>query len=318
MYACQRLNQILADPNRSKDQAAVSAAQKEVQSAQDAAAAAAKPPALDQAAIAQARRELSDAEQAQAQQRLAPSALDLDAAQAMVNLAQAQLKLVSSPATDEEIQSAQASAEQAFALAEIARNQLNDATITAPVNGVVTDIAAQPGATVGPSAAILTLIPPELVADVQVDEAQSGQLEVGQAAQLSVESYPQDSFQGVVKGIAPVLDPRTRTVAVQVEVPDPRGKLRPGMYAQLEIRTVQRQNAIIVPREAVLRLPAIEAMPPQTLVYAVVDNRVRRVKVSVGASDSKNVEILQGLTEGTDVVLNPGPDLIDGQLIVPS
>jgi RND family efflux transporter MFP subunit len=235
----------------------------------------------------------------------------------MVTVADAELKLVSAPATDDAIRAAQASAEQAFALAELARRQLNDATITAPVNGVVTEVSAQAGATVAPSAAIMTLIPPELVAEVQVDEAQSAQLEVGQSVQLSVQSFPQESFQGVVKGIAPVLDTRTRTVATQVEVPDPRAKLRPGMYAQLQIQTGQKQAALIVPREAVLRVPAVDVAPAQTLVFTVMENRVRRQRVSVGASDSKSVEILQGLTEGMDVVLNPSTELIDGQLIVP-
>jgi HlyD family secretion protein len=313
--ARQRLNQVMSDPTKSKDQNQVNAAQKDVQTAQDAVTAAAKPPPLDQAAIQKAQGDLNDALDALSQHRMAPSELDIDAAQAGVTVADAELKLVSAPATDDELQAAQASVEQAFALAELARNRLNDATITAPVNGVVTDISAQIGATVGPSAAIMTLIPPELQANVSADEAAASQLAVGQTAHLTVDSYPQSSFQGVVKAIAPVLNPRTRTVSVEVEVADPQGKLKPGMYAQMEIQTEAHQNALLVPREAVVHTPAVEGTPAQTLVYLVVQSRLRRQKVTLGASDARNVEILQGLSEGDNVVLNPGSDLVDGQLI---
>ncbi len=316
--AKQQLTQVLSDPNKSKDQNQVSAAQRALQQAQDAAIAAAKPPPLDQAAIQKAQGDLNDAEDALSQQRMAPSQLDIDAAQASVTVANAELQLVGAPATDDELQAAQASVEQAFALAELARNRLNDATITAPVNGVVTDISAQVGATVGPSGAIMTLIPPELVASVNADEADASQLAVGQTAKLTVESYPQSTFQGVVKAIAPVLDPHTRTVAVEVEIGDPQGKLKPGMFSQMEIQTEVHQNALLVPREAIVHAPPSGGAPAQTLVYLVVESRLRRQKVSIGAGDDKNVEILQGLNEGDNVVLNPGSDLIDGQLIAAS
>ena len=149
---------------------------------------------------------------------------------------------------------------------------------------------------------------------MNADEAAASQLAVGQTAKLTVESYPQSTFQGVVKAIAPVLDPHTRTVAVEVEIGDPQGKLKPGMYSQMAIQTEVHQNALLVPREAVVHAPPSDGAPPQTLVYVVVESRLRRQKVSLGAGDDKNVEILQGLSEGDNVVLNPGNDLIDGQL----
>src|SRR5207253_8150782 len=111
---------------------------------------------------------------------------------------------------------------------------------------------------VGPSAAVLTLIPPEMQVVVRADESQLSQVQVGQSASLSVESFPKEAFTGTVKGIAPVLDPRTRSVAVQIDVPDPQGKLKPGMFAQLAIQTGQRAATLMVPKEAVLRLRSVE------------------------------------------------------------
>jgi HlyD family secretion protein len=310
-----KLNQLQSDPAHQNDRAALDAARAELQRAQ-AAANAARTPTGSQAAVEEARRNLNEAQQAQLLAQLSLTAFDLDQARALEEAADAQLKLVSAPASENEIKAAQSSVERAFALAELARAQLREATLTAPINGIVAQISASVGSTVGPGTAIVTLIPPELQVLIQVDEAQTAQLQTGQTAQLSVATYPRDAFTGTVKSIAPVLDPRTHTVAVQVEVPDPQEKLRPGMLTQLAIQTGQRQGALLVPKEAILKLASVDtSAPPQTVVYTVVNSRVHRQVISIGATDAHNAEVVQGLTEGVDLVLNPRPDFLEGELI---
>lgn len=315
--AQNKLNQLLQDPARANDRGALELARDELKRAQDAAAAARQPNTSAAPALESARREVQDADQALAIARLSVNAFDLDQARALVEAADAQVKLLTSPASADEIKAAEASVEQAFAQAELARMRLRDATVTAPITGIVVEVSGAPGSTVGPTAPILTLMPPELQAVVQADETQAAQLAAGQAATFSIESLPQDTFNGVVKAVAPVLDPRTRTVAVKIEVPDPRGRLRPGMFAQVSIQTAPRQLAVLVPRESVQRAPATDAgQVSQSTVWAVVDNRVRRQRVITGSADQRNIEILQGLTEGIDVVLNPRSDLVDGEQII--
>ena len=120
-----------------------------------------------------------------------------------------------------------------------------------------------------------------------------------------------------MKAVAPVLDPRTRTVAVQIDIPDPQGKLKPGMFAQLAVQTGQRAGALMVPKEAVLRVGSVDPKAPvQNVVYTVTESRVHKTIVSLGATDGKSVEIVQGLQEGIDLVLNPRPDFLEGELIV--
>jgi RND family efflux transporter MFP subunit len=151
---------------------------------------------------------------------------------------------------------------------------------------------------------------------VRADETQLGQLQVGQSANLSVESFPRESFTGTVKSIAPMLDARTRSVAVQIDVADPQSKLKSGMFAQLAVQIGQRSAALIVPREAVLRLGSVDPTAPvQSVVYTVTESRVHKQVVSIGATDGKNVEIVQGLQEGMDLVLNPRADFLEGELI---
>jgi HlyD family secretion protein len=310
-----RLSQLQADPTKANDKATMDAARADVQKA-DAAVVAAQTVHGTQAAADRARLDLQAAQQAQLLARLSTTAFDLDQARALLDVADAQVKLANAPASAEELKAAQTTVEEAFAQAELSRSRLKDATITAPISGTVTDIKSGVGSTVGPSAAMLTLIPPDMQVVVRIDESQLAQVQVGQSASLSVASFPTDAFSGTVKGIAPVLDPRTRSVAVQIDVPDPQGKLKPGMFAQLAIQVGQRAGALVVPKEAILRVGSVDPTAPvQTIVYSVTESRVHKQAVILGATDGKNVEIVQGLQEGVDVVLNPRPDFLEGELI---
>jgi multidrug efflux pump subunit AcrA (membrane-fusion protein) len=314
--AQQKLAEIMADPNRSKDQTMVTAARADVQKAQDAATKA-RTPTGSQATVNQAQNQLMAAQQAQLLARLSTTAFNLDQAKALQDVADAQLKLAQAPASDQEQQAAQSAVEEAFAQAELARARVKDATITATINGTVTDIGATVGSSVGPSASIMTLIPPDMQVIVNADPAQLAQIQVGQGANLSVDSFPRDAFSGTVKSIAPVLDPRTRTAAVEVDIPDPQGKLKPGMFTQMAIQLGQHQATLMVPKEAVLTMGSIDpTAPPQQIVYTVADGRVHKQVVNTGLSDGKNTELVQGnVQEGMDVVLNPRPDFLDGELI---
>ncbi|HEY3062365.1 MAG TPA: efflux RND transporter periplasmic adaptor subunit [Chloroflexota bacterium] len=313
--ARNRLTQIQNDPARANDRAALDTARNDVQRAEQALTTA-RTPTGTQAAVEQARRDLQDAEEARLLVRLSTTAFDLDQARALLEVANAQVKLAGAAATPEEIRAAETSVEQTYAQAEIARARVRDATLTAPITGVVTEVKASVGTVGSPNAAVLTLIPPEMQVVVQADENLLPQLQVGQSANLSVESFPKDAFTGTVKGIAPVLDPRTRSVAVAIEVADPQGKLRPGMFAQLGVQTGQRQAALLVPKDAVLKVGAIDpSAPPVNIVYTVTESRVHRHVVSLGVSDGRNVEIVQGLAEGVDLVLNPRTDFLEGELI---
>jgi HlyD family secretion protein len=310
-----KLAALLADPTKSKDQNAVNAARSDVQKANDAATRA-RTPTGTQAAVTAAQNELLAAQQAQLLARLSTTAFDLDQAKALLDVADAQVKLANAPATPEELQSAQSQVEEAFSQAELLRARVRDATIVAPINGVVSEIKATVGSSVSPAASIMTLIPPDMQVVVDVDASQLPQVQVGQSANLTVESFPRDAFSGTVKAIAPVLDPRKGTAAVQIDVPDPQNKLRPGMFAQLAIQLGQHQATLLVPSDSVLKMGSVDpTAPPQLVVFTVNNGRVHKQVVTTGLSDGKNIEILQGVQEGTDVVLNPRPDFLEGELI---
>src|SRR5207247_7006065 len=134
-----KLSQLQADPTQANDKPTMDAARAEVTRA-DAAAASARTPSGSQAALDNARRDLQDAQQAQLLARLSTTAFDLDQARALLEVADAQVKLASAPASPEELKAAQSTVEEAFAQAELTRSRQRDAHITAPITGVVAEL----------------------------------------------------------------------------------------------------------------------------------------------------------------------------------
>jgi Cu(I)/Ag(I) efflux system membrane fusion protein len=110
-----------------------------------------------------------------------------------------------------------------------------------------------------------------------------------------VPAYPDQTFAGTVKSIAPTVDAKSRTAAVRIEPKDDASKLRPGMFAKLNIVTAAKQNALIVPREAIL-----SAGPSSNpLIIAIGDgNQVHRTPVRLGLQSDRFVEILSGVDDG--------------------
>ena len=177
---------------------------------------------------------------------------DIQQQQQAVAQAEAQLHGRQNPYTDQDLTAAQATVDQARAQLDLAELGIKDTTIVAPVDGVISERLASPGALVSPQTPIVTLVPPSLELVVNVEESQLGQIAEGQAVQLQVPAFPSQSFAGTVRSIAPTIDTKSRTAAVRVEPKEDDSKLRAGMFARLNIVTAEKQDALIVPRTAVL------------------------------------------------------------------
>ena len=102
----------------------------------------------------------------------------------------------------------------------------------------------------------------------------------------------------------------TRTVQVTIDLDDPQGLLRPGMFAQLGIVTLERTAVLVIPRSAVLNRTT------QPTVFVVRENRAVQVPVVLGVSDGERVEVTEGLSEGEVVVTSGQADLADGDPVV--
>jgi len=129
----------------------------------------------------------------------------------------------------------------------------------------------------------------------------------GLAAKILVQEFPGQDFDGTVTRTAGALDPASRTMQVEVQVPNREGRLYAGMYGQVKFLLADENAPIAVPANAFL----FRTEGPQ--VATVGDNnRIRWQSIKVGRDFGTQLEVLDGLAENTKVVMNPTDDLAEG------
>jgi len=184
-------------------------------------------------------------------------------------------------------------------------------TLTAPIDGVIAELGAREGMTVAPGALLFRINGLSTVwVNAEVPESRSAALHPGGQVQASVPAYPGERFAGRITAILPEVNPATRTLKARVELANPHGKLKPGMYATLDLAPQQARTVLLVPSEAVIRTG-------QRDVVMVADAgkgqpRFRVAEVEVGQESGGRTEIRKGLGAGARVVAS-GQFLIDSE-----
>ncbi|MBI3997771.1 MAG: efflux RND transporter periplasmic adaptor subunit [Armatimonadetes bacterium] len=260
--------------------------------------------------VAQAQAAVDAAEQQVALARTPYSEATIQQAREAVAQAEAQAKLAASPYTEHDLAAAQAAVDQAGAAVGLARIQLSQATITAPFDGVVAQRLVAEGAMAGPTTPLLRLVSRDTQVVVSVEEARVGELQPGQSATIAVSAYPGRAFEATVASVAPGVDPKTRTVQVKLAPRDAEGKLREGMFAQVQLQLGGKENALLVPRAGLVQ----EGGAP--VVFVVDGGTVRRRAVTTGLGDGKQVEVVAGLAEGEAVATSGLSAIEDGQEVI--
>jgi membrane fusion protein, multidrug efflux system len=182
------------------------------------------------------------------------------------------------------------------------RARLDKMTVKAPFEGVAGLRQVSPGAYVkaGQDIARLEGIG-TLKADFRVPELYLRKIRVNQEAQVGVDAFPGELFRGAIYAIEPSVDEQTRTVLLRAKIPNPGVRLKPGMFARVTLVLDTRENALIVPEQALVPRGG------ERFVFRVVDGKAVLAKVEIGLRRPGEVEILQGLKAGETIV-------IDGQL----
>lgn len=202
---------------------------------------------------------------------------------------------------------AKARYEQAEAALALARSQLENATITAPVSGVVAAVPVQVGQTVSPGVPVATIVSMDRVKiKLNVPEKDVVHLKEGQEVKVRVASLKGKEFTGKLASLAPAADARTRSFLGEVTLENSGYELKPGMFAEVELATETRKGVVVVPQNAVL----VEG--DKHVVYVVRGNKAERREVKLGLSNDEVVEVISGLKEGEDLVVTGQDYLEDG------
>lgn len=187
---------------------------------------------------------------------------------------------------------------------------LANTTVTSPVDGFVSKRVLDQGAFAGANTVILSVVDIGVVRMVaNLIEKDVKRVQPGVSALVEVDAFPGEQFTGQVSRVAPVFDPATRTAPMEIEVPNPGFRLKPGMYARVRLTVDRRPNALTVPRGAVADIEGKRGV-------FMLDNGVARFhEVKTGLQDNERVEILEGLNEGQRVVTVGTLALRDGDRI---
>ena len=206
---------------------------------------------------------------------------------------------------------ARAQTTQSKARLDELRINLANTIITSPVNGFVARRAVDPGAFVSqnqPVADVVDITTVRLVANVV--EKDLKQMQSGNATRVQVDAFPGETFKGRIARVSPVLDPATRTAPIEIEIPNPDFRLKPGMYARVGITTDVKKDALVVPVNAVIDLGGRRGVfQPQN------ESAIFR-SVQVGSEQRDVIEILGGLDEGDMVITTGAGALRDGDRIL--
>jgi Cu(I)/Ag(I) efflux system membrane fusion protein len=180
--------------------------------------------------------------------------------------------------------------------------------ILSPAAGVVTELGVREGMFVKPEMELFAIADVSSVwVQVDVFAHQMNWVQVGNPATIRIAALPGEVWQGEVDYIYPELDPETRTLRVRLRFPNPDGKLKPNMFAEAEIHSQPKTNALNIPREAL-----IISGDESRVVLALGQGRFQPKTVISGMRTDERIEILKGLQEGEEVVVS-GQFLIDSE-----
>ena len=210
-----------------------------------------------------------------------------------------------------EIISAQTAMVQAKAALDLAKKRLGDATITAPIRGIVSKRYLDLGGMASPTTPIFEIVDMDTVkAAVSVIESDLGKLKLKDPTSIQVDALT-ESVTGEISLISPTLEPSSRSAKVEITVDNPEMRLKPGMFAKVRVPVAIHKNAILIPRSAV-----IEDSAKQTRTVFVVEAGIsKRRQVEFGLSQGEIVEIISGLSEGQQVVTAGQHSLKDGEAV---
>ena len=187
--------------------------------------------------------------------------------------------------------------------------------VTAPFSGVITARDIDIGALIsnGTAKELFKLAQIDVMrVYVNVPEGNSGEMRIGQPAALHIAEFPGRVFTGKVAHTAGAIDPASRTLLTEVQVPNPKGELMPGSYAEVSFNLSSAEPPLVIPSNTLI----FRSAGPQV---AVVESQhlARLRNVTVGRDFGTSLEILSGLQPSDLVILNPPDSLSDGAAVSP-
>ncbi len=247
-------------------------------------------------------------------------AAEADAALAKVNLERAQLLRRSESAPQAELDAAEARAKQANAAVATLEATLAKKTLRAPFDGRISIRQVELGQVVGPGTPVASLqsVSP-IYAEFWLPQQALAEIRAGQRARVRTDAFPGASWDGEITTVNTEVDVATRNVRVRATFPNPDGRLRPGMFANVDVLSKEKQRVLMIPATAVIFAPygdsvfAIEEKKDEKTGKAALVARQKFVRLGDRRGDF--VAVTSGLSAGERVVASGAFKLRNGMAV---
>lgn len=230
-------------------------------------------------------------------QDLEDATLRFTRTQATHSIAVKRLQLLRAGARIEDRQALQARLRAAQAALRLAKTELQNAVITAPITGIVSHRHVDPGTYITDRTTLVTIVDMTTVKiKIPISERDLGRLRPGLKAQIRADAYPQTVFEGTVRRISPTVDPSSRSGEIEIVSPNSDARLKPGMFAKVTLILEEHRDALLIPRQA------LSIQGTESAVFVVQDGKAQRRPLRTGLQDNMLVEVFD-LPAGTIIVL---------------
>ncbi|PZE19915.1 efflux RND transporter periplasmic adaptor subunit [Paenibacillus xerothermodurans] len=233
------------------------------------------------------------------------------AAEAQVSAAQSKLDLARSGATGNTLEALQAEVDRLGAGLELANSALNNATIVAPMDGVIVKRSIQPGEMAQPGVLLLHLVKIDQVqVELSVPDAVIGSMKTGTDVNVKVSNLPEKEFAGKVDFVSPVSNPNSSTFPVKVKVANPEGQLLAGMTAEVHLLDAPGSR-LEIPKQALVN------KENKSFIFTIEQDAAKAVEIAFEEKNEDWVHVAENtaLKPGQLVIVNPTDALTDGSKV---
>lgn len=246
------------------------------------------------------RKEKASLAQAEAEEQLARS-----------NVARARTLAGTKAISAQELDQLESQVAVRAAARELEHERLAERTLFAPVSGTIGPRLVSPGQFVAIGTPIAVLVDDSKVKiQFRLPERELSRIRIGQAGRVQVAAYGDRTFNGAVDLIDPEVDPSTRTILARLLVTNSEALLRPGMFARVELIAGRHDNALVLPEGALV--PSLDRFS----VFLSENGRAVSRPVKLGVRLPGQVEIIEGLTAESQVVISGTQKLVEGMKVV--
>ncbi|MFN8005983.1 MAG: efflux RND transporter periplasmic adaptor subunit [Terriglobia bacterium] len=200
--------------------------------------------------------------------------------------------------------------DQRVAELQLARKQLNDATILSPLDGIVSQRHVTRGEYIKAETQLVTIVKSNpLRLQAVIPEVAVSSIQLNLPVSLKVDAYPDRSFNGLIRRISPALDEKARTLTVEAVVENNSGELKPGLFAKVRLLVDKQSPAVMVPSSSLTTFAGL------TKLFVIQDSRAVERIVKTGLQDGDYIEILEGAKVGERIAIDRVSRLSNGMAV---